>query len=248
MPYSELKIVGPFTTVERDALVNVPQYFMIFNSTTNQFEFWDGSGWQTVPSNDPIFATLAVLGGATLGGSMFHTHAVVGNFIIYTQLQMNASRLRLAQGADVSSANDLTFPTVGGAQDGNSFEVTGATQINAIKTANWQDGSIVTLLFTSTPTVKHNTAGGAGTVPVLLDGTVDFIAAAGDRLVLELSDIGGTQAWREIGRSLVAATQTYTETNVTTDRSFDANATSLDEIADVLGSLIADLRAKRIVL
>lgn len=36
--------------------------------------------------------------------------------------------------------------------------------------------------------------------------------------------------------------QTYTPTNVTTDRSYDANATTLDEIADIIGTLIADLK------
>lgn len=36
----------------------------------------------------------------------------------------------------------------------------------------------------------------------------------------------------------------YTPTNVTTDRSYDANATTLDEIADVLGTLIADLKKR----
>jgi hypothetical protein len=40
----------------------------------------------------------------------------------------------------------------------------------------------------------------------------------------------------------VGAVQTYTESNVTTDRSFDADATSIHELADVLGTLIADLR------
>jgi hypothetical protein len=35
---------------------------------------------------------------------------------------------------------------------------------------------------------------------------------------------------------------TYTPTNVTTDRTFDANSTSTDELADVLGTLIADLK------
>lgn len=39
-----------------------------------------------------------------------------------------------------------------------------------------------------------------------------------------------------------AARQTYTITNVTTDRSYDANATTLDEVADALGTLVADLR------
>ena len=40
---------------------------------------------------------------------------------------------------------------------------------------------------------------------------------------------------------------TYTPTNVTTDRSYDANSTTLDEVADVLGSLIADLQATGIL-
>ena len=35
----------------------------------------------------------------------------------------------------------------------------------------------------------------------------------------------------------------YTPSNVTPDRSFDANNTSMDEIADILGTVIADLKA-----
>lgn len=35
---------------------------------------------------------------------------------------------------------------------------------------------------------------------------------------------------------------TYTPTNVTTDRSYDANSTTLDEIADVVGTMIGDLQ------
>lgn len=42
--------------------------------------------------------------------------------------------------------------------------------------------------------------------------------------------------------------QTYTISNVTTDRSYDANATTVDELADTLGTLIADLRAVGLVL
>lgn len=39
----------------------------------------------------------------------------------------------------------------------------------------------------------------------------------------------------------------YSESNVTTDRTYDANLTSLNEIADVLGTLLADLRAKGVI-
>lgn len=40
-----------------------------------------------------------------------------------------------------------------------------------------------------------------------------------------------------------AARPDYTTSNVTTDRAYDANSTSIDEVADVLGTVIADLIA-----
>lgn len=45
------------------------------------------------------------------------------------------------------------------------------------------------------------------------------------------------------GVTPAARAAAYTPTNVTTDRSFDANASSTAELADVLGTLIADLQA-----
>lgn len=45
------------------------------------------------------------------------------------------------------------------------------------------------------------------------------------------------------GANAVVKPSAYTPTNVTTDRSYDANSTTLDEIADVLGTLIADLQS-----
>ena len=39
----------------------------------------------------------------------------------------------------------------------------------------------------------------------------------------------------------------YTTSNVSTDRTYDANATTTDELADVLGTLIADLKAAGIL-
>lgn len=41
--------------------------------------------------------------------------------------------------------------------------------------------------------------------------------------------------------------QQYTTSNVTEDRAYDANSTTLDEIADVLGTLIADLQSAGII-
>lgn len=59
-------------------------------------------------------------------------------------------------------------------------------------------------------------------------------AAAGNRCIGWKTENGQT------GKLYTVAT--YTPTNVTTDRTFDANSTTLDEIADVLGTLIADLK------
>lgn len=42
-------------------------------------------------------------------------------------------------------------------------------------------------------------------------------------------------------RSPAAGEEVYAVTNVTEDRTFDANSTSTDELADVLGTLITDL-------
>ncbi len=41
---------------------------------------------------------------------------------------------------------------------------------------------------------------------------------------------------------------TYTVTNVTTNRTYDANATTLNELSDIVGSLIADLQATGIIV
>lgn len=42
IPYQEL------TTTERDALTNVVKDFIIYNTTTTQYECWDGSSWVLV--------------------------------------------------------------------------------------------------------------------------------------------------------------------------------------------------------
>lgn len=57
----------------------------------------------------------------------------------------------------------------------------------------------------------------------------------------------GTAATQKLGfwnaTPVVRQATGYTPTNVSTDRSYDANATTVDELADVLGSLIADLQS-----
>lgn len=61
------------------------------------------------------------------------------------------------------------------------------------------------------------------------------------------ADIEDWQQWAEeveriINLLLSGSGQTYTVTNGTIDRAYDANATTINELADVLSTLIADLK------
>lgn len=109
------------------------------------------------------------------------------------QSTIASGRVQTDKGVDVASANNLTLGT-----DGNLFVITGNTQINAITTANWQAGSQIILVFSGAPTVKHNTAGGAGTAVMFLAGSVDLVAAANTVLGLVYD---GTQ-WQETFRKV----------------------------------------------
>lgn len=104
-----------------------------------------------------------------------------------------SGRIHLAKGINVASANDLTLGT-----DGNFFTITGAVTVNAITTTTWQAGSRITLLFSGAPLIKHNTAGGVGTAPMLLAGSTDFSAATNSILDLIFD---GTQ-WQETSRKV----------------------------------------------
>jgi hypothetical protein len=102
-----------------------------------------------------------------------------------------------AQGADVASANNLSLGT-----DGNTFEITGTTTINLISNTNWQNGSVIRLVFTSTPTVTNNAGTSGSNINILLAGGANFSATANDILTLLLCEISGVQNWVEVGRSV----------------------------------------------
>lgn len=104
---------------------------------------------------------------------------------------LNGTRFQCAIGAAVASANNLTLGL-----DGNWFPMTGTTQINLIDTTNWQGGSVITLRFSGSLTVKHNQAPSGNFKAILLNGNVDFVATAPATLTLGLDN--GT--WYEVGR------------------------------------------------
>lgn len=89
--------------------------------------------------------------------------------------------------SSIASANNLTLGATG------EQIVSGVTTINAITTAGWAAGSRVTLIFQGILTVKNNTAGGAGTARIFLDGGSDIVTKANTVLGLEYD---GTQ-WQQ---------------------------------------------------
>ncbi len=91
-------------------------------------------------------------------------------------------------------------------------------------------------------------------------GTVQFngnatIASSGTFTMVDLANfVMGTTNGTKIGTATnqkigfwnatpVVRPSAYTPTNVSTDRAYDADATTVDELADVLGTLIADLQS-----
>lgn len=110
-----------------------------------------------------------------------------------TTILQAQTRFETKQGSNIVSANDLTL-----LGDGNIFPVSLNTTINGIATANWQAGSVVSMHFSGTPTVKHSTAASAGFASFKLSGSVDLVAAA-DTILTVYFD--GTY-WQELSRKV----------------------------------------------
>jgi hypothetical protein len=64
-------------------------------------------------------------------------------------------------------------------------------------------------------------------------------------LTINIAD--GDRTLKLAGNATFPSGSAYTPTNVTTDRAYNANATSIDELADVLGTLIADLQTAGVI-
>lgn len=100
-------------------------------------------------------------------------------------------RMGSSQGADVASANNLTVGT-----DGNSFEITGTTQINLISNTSWKNGSEIVLHLESGITVKHNQTTSGSNIKIMVPGAVDLVTTAATTVKAVLCEVGGTQQWR----------------------------------------------------
>ena len=87
-------------------------------------------------------------------------------------------RIQGLQGPDVTSATNITL------LDGNFFVVQGTTTIDSMSTANWQAGSIVTLLFNNSLTLRNDIVPPGGFARFFLPGATTLSVNQNDMLTL----------------------------------------------------------------
>lgn len=147
-----------------------------------------GGGTETITNGSTVY-----IADAPSGTDITFTNGPYALFIDSGQARFDGRIVRQAT-VDIASAGDMTLGS-----DGNLFRVTGTTTINGIASAGWGTFSEITLYFTASVTVKHNTAASAGFKSFLLAGAADFSATADDTLNLFYD---GT-VWREKSRAVI---------------------------------------------
>jgi hypothetical protein len=210
--YDVVKLGGPLTgDTEIDAnghslsLTNLNEgttgHVVYIDDTTGELTKGPATEAETVTADNGL--TKTAYNVIELGGTPLYKDTNIDGASAF---KLNLTNLRFQEdlGTSIAAANNLTLGL-----DGNSFTVTGNTQINAITSTDWQAGSVIRLIFTGTPIVKHNTAGGGGTAPILLSGAIDYTAAANDVLTMVYN---GTN-WHETSRIMGATGAVYTVNN-----------------------------------
>jgi hypothetical protein len=110
---------------------------------------------------------------------------------------VTGARVLEYQGTDVASAAGAIAATYG-----NSFEITGTSAITLISNVNWQNGSVIYLMFTSTATLTDGTANSGTDIGMELIGNTNFVGTADDVVCLILGEIGGVQRWRAVSQAV----------------------------------------------
>lgn len=127
---------------------------------------------------------------------------------------------------NTGAAGDLAAVSTSAAA-GTSLKLPRADHVHVIAAAAW-----------ASPGAIGGTSAAAGTFTSVTTPLVRPVGAG----TLTVGDVGGGLAFTAAGRP------TYVITNSSVDRGYDSDSTSLDEVADVLATLIADLRAYGLVL
>jgi hypothetical protein len=141
--------------------------------------------------------------------------------------------------------------SVTGAVIGNSGSFATTITVGTVSaTGNIISGAKVSAASGSfTALLTAGTASFSGNFTVVGTSSIGNVTFADNRTILVGTGTGLTfatgtnQKLGFYGATPIVQSAAYTTSNVSTDRSFDANSTTLDELSDVVGTLIADLRA-----
>lgn len=160
-----------------------------------------------------------------------------------------------AAGSNIYSADGTVSGNRTVDADGNNLSFTNIA-LGIFSGANVAFAASNAFENTGTNSYKLNTSNGAflnanvgsGTI-TLGDATanlvfVDSTGSDGDSGQVLTSD-GTNATWED--PAVVAVVETYSPSNVSTDRAYDADSTTTEELADVLGTLIADLQTSGII-
>ncbi len=199
-------------------------------------EFSGNGGWGATGVGN-VHAINVVAAANVLGD--FDSNVVVQKGANFSSSELRAKSVVYGIGSQVVAATDTIQPTHA------TVSISGS-------------GGAVTL--TSTPTIAAPSTSGAR-IKLVGASNVDWVqlqdetVLAGSGLFLKsglvqlkrgysitLEYDAGIGGWYEIARSAPQGGDWSGIINVTVDRSYDANATTVDELADVLGTLIQDLR------
>lgn len=138
---------------------------------------------------------LDVLGDSNFDGDVdVQNFLTVWNVATFTDDVDISGSLLLSMGTSATAGADMVLTI-----DGNTFYVDGSTTIDSIVGSGWNQGTHVTLIFNSSPLVKHGVSGGFGGQKLLLAGSLDFQAALYSVLGLVFT---GTE-WQETFRKVV---------------------------------------------
>ena len=126
-----------------------------------------------------------------------HTTVTSQKVVLNGAVNING-RLNNTQGTDVASA----VGAIALGYDGAAFELTGTSAVTLISNLGYQNGSEITLIFTSTASLTDGTANSGTNIGFELAGNANFTGSADDVITLVLCEMGGTQRWREKSRSV----------------------------------------------
>lgn len=233
--------INSYTTAQIAAIASPVLRQIVYDTDFDIYKYYNGSAWTPL---------------GLVSDAVENTYGGTGAMAAKTSA---AQSVVIGKDAGGIVTSDSLITIVG---YGSDVTVAGASDLCTILGATASAGLTATAIgATSSAPNENSVALGFGTLTTLDDqfsaGSRFFTllshaapAAIGDSASLYVADItAGNSAFHtktENGQIVKLYTtnagSAYAATNVTPDRTYDANATTTDELADVLGTLIADLK------